>query len=288
MQGLMARPRGFTLTEMLVVLATILLLATIMLPVFRAARDSAKQAKCISNFRQVVTASQIYLGDYDDRHVPVNHRPGRSGPPGVDRTWVQIVIPYVRSFPVFKCPSDHGLKVSSEGVFDGDLVPSDTDQRFFLASQRVNTGYNHQYLAPVVRSGSQFLSLPRYDSQIAERSRTLMFVDSAWSVNSSGKPFGGGRWIVAPPCRYEMRGPTRFDTFASEGEAWSPDTGWSATRGGLPYGGAWPWHGKRINVVRIDGSAKSLALEAMTAGCDARPNWAGVISDPGQYIWDLR
>ncbi len=284
----MSRARGYTLTELLVVLAVILLLASVLMPVFRSARESAKQAKCISNCRQVIIASQIYLGDYDDRHLPVNHRPGQLGPPGVDRTWVQIVLPYARSYAIFKCPSDFGVKRGSEGVFDEDLVPSDTDQRFFLASQRTNMGYNHQYLAPVVRTGTQWLSLPRYDSQVAERSRTVMFVDSAWAVDANQKPYGGGRWIVAPPCRYEMKGLVRTDTFASEGEAWSPDSGWTSRKGTLPLGGAWPWHSSRVNVIRIDGSAKSIALPSLSAGCNALPNWSGTIIDPSQYIWDLR
>lgn len=284
----MRRERGYTLTELLVVLAIITLLASVLMPALRAARESAKQAKCISNFRQLVVSTQIYLGDYDDRHVPLNHRPGQTGPPGVDRTWVQIVLPYARSYAIFRCPSDYGAKRGTEGVFDGDLVPSDTDQRFFLASQRTNFGYNHQYLAPVVRSNNQWVSLPRYDSQISERSRTVMFVDSAWAVDASQKPYGGGRWIVAPPCRYEMRGVLRADTFATEGEAWSPDSGWTSARGVLPFGGAWAWHSTRVNVIRIDGSAKSMSIEALTAGCNAQPNWAGVIVDSSQYVWDLR
>ncbi len=284
----MSRARGYTLTELLVVLATILLLASVLMPVFRAARDSAKRTVCISNFRQIVTATQTYLSDYDDRHAPLNHRPGHNGPPGVDRTWVQIVLPYARSYAIFKCPSDYGAKRGTEGVFDGDLVPSDTDEKFFAASQRSNVGYNHQYLAPIVRSNNQWVSMTRFDSQIAERSRTLMFIDSAWAVDMNGGPYGGGRWIVAPPCRYEMRGTIRLDTFAAEGGAWSPDSGWTSARGALPFGGAWAWHASRVNVIRLDGSARALPMTALTAGCNALPNWDGTIVDSSQYVWDLR
>lgn len=284
----MARPRGFTLTEMLVVLAILVLLASVMMPVFRAAKDSARQASCISNFRQVATASQIYLGDYDDRHVLVNHRPGHLGPPGVDRTWVQLVMPYARSFGVFKCPGDHGKKEVSEGVFDPELAMSDPDHRFYLLSQRANVAYNHQYLAPVVRTQGQWQAVPRADSAIADRSRAILFVDSAWAVDPTGHPYGGGRWIVAPPCRYEARGPLTVDTFAAEGEAWSPDSGWSGARGSLPYGGAWPWHNGRVNVVRTDSSALPMTIRMLTAGCDALPNWMGRIRNSDEYLWDLR
>lgn len=274
---------------MLVVLATIMLLAAVTMPVFRAARESARRTTCFSNFRQVATATQIYLGDYEDRYMPVNHRPGQTGPPGEDLSWVQVVMPYVKSFSVFKCPSDYGRKIGSEGVFDGDLVVSDTDIRFFLASQRVNLGYNHQYLAPVVRAQGLWMSVPRFATQVNDPSRTLQFLDSAWEVDLRGRPSGGGRWIVAPPCRYEVRNGTRLDTFASEGAAWSPDSGWGLfARGKLPYGGVWPWHNNRVTAIRLDTSAKAYSVKSLMAGCTGESNWQGLISNPDDYIWDLR
>lgn len=284
-----SRTRGFTLIELLVVLATIMLLAAVTMPVFRAARESAKRTTCFSNFRQVAVATQIYLGDYEDRYMPINHRPGQNGPPGQDLSWVQLTMPYVKSFSVFKCPSDYGRKRGSEGVFDGDLVVNDTDIAFFATSQRSNVGYNHQYLAPVVRSQGQWMSVPRFATQVSDPGRTLQFVDTAWEVDAKGQPRGGGRWIVAPPCRYEVRNGARLDTFASEGSAWSPDTGWGiAGKGPHPYGGAFPWHSEKLTVIRLDTSAKGLTVKALLAGCTGEPNWQGQISNPDEYIWDIR
>lgn len=284
----MAKARGNTLVEMLVVLATLMLLAAVLLPVFRAARDAAKQATCLSNFRQVSLASQIYLADYEDRYVPVNHRPGFNGPPGEDRTWVQIVLPYVKSFGVFRCPGDYARKRGNDGVFDGDLVVNDTDVRFFSASQRVNLGYNHQYLSPVVRVSNAWTAMPRFGSQVSDPAQTLMFVDSVWRTDRFDRPSGGGRWLVSPPCRYELRNGAAADTFASEGQVWSPDAGWTLARGNLKYGGAWPWHPKGATVVRMDGSAKAMTMTALTSGCRTLPFWGGVITDPEIYLWDLR
>ena len=44
--------RAFTLIELLVVIAIIAILAAILFPVFAQAKDSAKQASCISNAKQ--------------------------------------------------------------------------------------------------------------------------------------------------------------------------------------------------------------------------------------------
>ncbi|MFZ4506922.1 MAG: prepilin-type N-terminal cleavage/methylation domain-containing protein [Fimbriimonas sp.] len=58
--------KGFTLIELLVVIAIIAILAAILFPVFAQAKLSAKKVKSLSNVKQLGTAFQIYVGDYDD------------------------------------------------------------------------------------------------------------------------------------------------------------------------------------------------------------------------------
>src|SRR5687768_2051326 len=58
--------RGFTLIELLVVIAIIAILAAVLFPVFAQAREKARAASCLSNTKQVGTAVQLYLQDYDE------------------------------------------------------------------------------------------------------------------------------------------------------------------------------------------------------------------------------
>lgn len=55
------RPAGFTLVELLLVVAIIALLIAILLPALRAARVAAGRAKCSSNVHQVALAWNMYL-----------------------------------------------------------------------------------------------------------------------------------------------------------------------------------------------------------------------------------
>lgn len=75
----MKAKRAFTLIELLVVIAIIAILAAILFPVFAQAKEAAKKAATISNFKQIGTAQNIYLSDTDDRFPKTFGRDNTAG-----------------------------------------------------------------------------------------------------------------------------------------------------------------------------------------------------------------
>src|SRR3954447_20099354 len=93
--------RGFTLIELLVVIAIIAILAAILFPVFGRARENARRSSCQSNLKQIGLGITQYTQDYDEIQPFVS----TAGNWSVDG-WMHTLQPYVKSYQVFKCPSD--------------------------------------------------------------------------------------------------------------------------------------------------------------------------------------
>ena len=62
--------RGFTLIEVLVVVAIIALLISVLLPSLQRARDQAKSLACLSNLKQIGTTMSYYSSDNGMKFLP--------------------------------------------------------------------------------------------------------------------------------------------------------------------------------------------------------------------------
>jgi prepilin-type N-terminal cleavage/methylation domain-containing protein/prepilin-type processing-associated H-X9-DG protein len=112
------RARGFTLLELLVVIAIIALIAALLLPALSAAKSRANSAACVSNLRQLLLGWKMYADDNNGVlavNVPLPENtpawvtanfsiPAQKANPAVLSQG--LIFPYVRNPAVYRCPAD--------------------------------------------------------------------------------------------------------------------------------------------------------------------------------------
>ena len=124
-----ASVRGFSLIELLVVLAVATILLGLLMPTFRQLRESARQIVCANNQHQIGIALQTYATDNNDRlpYTVFAERPERPqdmmalhAGGGDSRLWDGIGLLYktrlLRSPETFYCPAHKGDHIYAADV----------------------------------------------------------------------------------------------------------------------------------------------------------------------------
>jgi len=109
-------PDGFTLVELLVVLAIIAILAALLLPAVSRAKEAGRGAACISNLRQIGVALQLYVDENQQRLPFMRDRAtvmdtNQPALPSVE----QVLRDQLGNTNVLHCPSDRILLFEQTG-----------------------------------------------------------------------------------------------------------------------------------------------------------------------------
>lgn len=257
-----SRRAGFSLIELLVVVAIITLLISILLPALHGARTQARSAVCLSNLRQISHGWHLYADENNDISVPGRHArlagvpdsdPANTFDVGNGRKyrarWIATMGKYVGLF-AFNQPdaSPAADRQDYDGrVYQCPLVPEWMDARNHAY------GYNFQFLGNARTRNGRFINYPVGRARITNFATTVMAGDSLGTAagrarderrphSNDGTDFaevGNHGWTLDPP---------RLTATSDRG---SGDPG-------TPRSGPDARHAGKVNVAFCDGHGEAL------------------------------
>ncbi len=103
--------RGFTLVELMVVIAIIAAIVALVLPTLGGARDRAKAVECSVNLKEIYGTINLYKGE-------LNHYPSASGVRFFLQPWERKIIENDSKYAkIYVCPGDENLLQMIEGDY---------------------------------------------------------------------------------------------------------------------------------------------------------------------------
>jgi prepilin-type N-terminal cleavage/methylation domain-containing protein/prepilin-type processing-associated H-X9-DG protein len=235
---------GFTLIELLVVIAIISILASILFPVFAAARGKARQITCTSNMRQIGMASMLYQQDYDGYYVPkyncsrfdatypdhcadpqrigenivppsVEWLPAAQDPPGTE----YLLRPYIKNDDVRRCPArtTHPPLADGERRSEGRYVINAWDTYFARNADNGRGGKGRNETGPQGRS----------DAEVSEPASTVFALEHTNNASEcqAGQDGESATELGAVPDHWELNHNGGFNLLWCDGHVkWTRDS----------------------------------------------------------------
>ena len=117
-----AEDEAFTLVEVLVVISVIGILAALLLPVLGKAKERGRATACLSNLRQLGIGLQLYVQDNENRLPVMYDAPFPTNIASTNLTVEAVLVPYVVSSNLFRCPSDKELFERTKSSYSWNVL----------------------------------------------------------------------------------------------------------------------------------------------------------------------
>lgn len=236
--------RAFTLTELLVVVAVIGILAGLLIPALAKARARAKSVQCLSQMRQLGLGLLLYADSEPDGKLPAD-------PQGDDApAWVMGLIPQLGSVDGIRiCPSD----------------------AYREARRRWNRSsyVRNEYTAREPKALDDATGTPGFNPELTINRATLRLSDLRRPADTFLAFEGSNLGVLFPPLAVDRVPVPAFDDHTH------PDTwifGWAHVLADIdPYR-----HGKNANYLFADGHVTAVAAETLRRRIEARDNFAAI------------
>jgi len=96
---------GFTLLELLIVIAILAILAALLAPTLRNAREQASLMKCMNNLRQISLGLEMYANENDEKYPYAAVESYWGIPDGGGWIgWMEQIFPYTKNQKIYRCP----------------------------------------------------------------------------------------------------------------------------------------------------------------------------------------
>ncbi len=166
----MSKLKPFTLIELLVVIAIIAILAAMLLPALRNARETGNKIACVNNQKQLGLSYQMYKGDYDG-YYPAFKTSSSALP------WTAIMLKdqYLSS-PILFCPTELDTKFGTAELEKQLGSGNYTSSSFYFPSYGVNSRFVTG--ARGVNNASSETYIAARDSEINSPSETVLAADT--------------------------------------------------------------------------------------------------------------
>jgi prepilin-type processing-associated H-X9-DG protein len=205
-----AHRSAFTLTELLLVIAMIVLLAGLLLPALGGSKASAKSIQCMSNLRQMSIAAHIYVDDNADFY-PIAQYYNVEGGVAWLYAWDLTTI---ASNPSIVVP---GLLWQGRTIMQIQQCPSFTGNANWLADPYTGYNYNTSFIG---HGQGESIPEPAKSFDVMHASKTVLFGDGEYAGGADkfmrapwpnpGDADFVGRWSGTQGFRHQNRSNATF------------------------------------------------------------------------------